>query len=133
MRVGAGRGVADCGAASLMVGERQRSDDGEYRRAALYVVGVVGVAALVFAAVNGWAASRGACAAAQTHLCDTPSEAAIVIGPSAILLLGGIGAFVRTYQRWRAAGSWRTWQGAGWFLFILMTAYLALGAGTIAA
>ncbi|MGY0498542.1 hypothetical protein ACWZHB_08615 [Nocardia sp. FBN12] len=113
--------------------EKRGSDDGEYRRAALYVVCVVGVAALVFAAVNVWAANRGACAQAHTHLCDTPAESAVVIGPSVILLLGGIGAFVRTYQRWRDGYSWRTWQGAGWFLFILMTAYLAIGAGTIAA
>ncbi|MFF2395674.1 hypothetical protein [Nocardia sp. NPDC058114] len=113
--------------------EKPGADDGQYRRAVLYVVCVVGVAALVFAAVNVWAANRGACADAQTHLCDTLSESAIVIGPSAVVLLGGIGAFIQTYQRWRAGNSWRTWQGAGWFLFILMTAYLAIGAATITA
>ncbi|MBC7301024.1 MAG: hypothetical protein H5T78_08720 [Nocardia sp.] len=108
------------------------SDGGEYRRAALYVVGVVGLAAIVFGLVNIWAASRSACEHAHTHLCDGAAESAIVIGPSAILLLGGIGAFVRTIQRLRAGKSWPTWQGAGWFLFILMTAYLAIGAGTAA-
>lgn len=114
-------------------GDKRGSGDREYRRAALYVVCVVGVAAIVFAAVNVWAANRSECAQAYTHLCDTPAESAVVIGPSIIVLIGGIAAFVRTYQRWRDGYSWRTWQGAGWFLFVLMTAYLAIGAGTSAA
>ena len=37
-----------------------------------------------------------------------------------ILLLGGLGAFVRTYQVCRARGRWWIWQGAGWFLLVLM-------------
>jgi hypothetical protein len=53
--------------------------------------------------------------------------------PIAELLLGGIGAFVRTYRVWRAGGRWWIWQGAGWFLLVLMlleltmTAPMALG------
>jgi hypothetical protein len=55
------------------------------------------------------------------------------IGSPLILLLGGIGAFVRTYRVWRAGGRWWIWQGAGWFLLVLMlveltmTAPMALG------
>lgn len=112
--------------------EKRWSDEGTYRRAALYVVCVIGVAALVFAAVNVWAANRGACVDAHTHLCDTPAEAAVVIGPSVVLLFGGIGAFVHTYQRWRDGKRWPMWQGAGWFLFVLMTMYLLIGAGSLA-
>ena len=73
-------------------------EDAVYRRAAVYGVIVVGVAALVFAAVTVWAAGRGGCAGASTHLCDTPARAAVVIGPSLVLMLGGIGAFVQTYR-----------------------------------
>ncbi len=53
-----------------------------------------------------------------------------VIGAStvpAILLFGGIGAFVKTYQLWKAEDSgWVAWQGAGWFLLILMLVCLSI-------
>ncbi|MFC4376094.1 hypothetical protein ACFO5K_18520 [Nocardia halotolerans] len=112
--------------------EKRWGDESSYRRAALYVVCVVGAAAVAFAVVNVWALNRDACAASHTHLCDTPAQVAVSVAPSLILLLGGIGAFIRTYQRWRAGLRWPTWQGAGWFLFILMTAYLAISAGSAA-
>ena len=50
------------------------------------------------------------------------------IGASLILLLGGLGAFVRTYQVWRARGRWWIWQGAGWFLLVLMLVVLTMTA-----
>lgn len=109
---------------------RGGGDDQTYGRAVLYGVCVIGFSAIVFAAVNFWAATRKNCAGAQTHVCDTPAQAAMMIGPSLVLLAGGIGAFVHTYQRYRDGRSWRVWQGAGWFLFILMTAYLMISAGT---
>ncbi|MDA4110778.1 hypothetical protein [Mycolicibacterium holsaticum] len=53
-----------------------------------------------------------------------------VIGAStvpAILLVGGIGAFVRTYHLWKAEDSgWVAWQGAGWFLLLLMLVCLSV-------
>jgi hypothetical protein len=44
----------------------------------------------------------------------------------AILLLGGVGAFVKAYQVWRAGGTWPMWQGAGWFLLVLMLVCLSI-------
>jgi hypothetical protein len=44
----------------------------------------------------------------------------------AVLLVGGVGAFVKTYQVWRAEGTWPIWQGAGWFLFSLMLVSLSI-------
>lgn len=44
----------------------------------------------------------------------------------AILFLGGIGAFIRTYQVWRAEGVWPIWQGAGWFLLLLFLVCLGV-------
>lgn len=44
----------------------------------------------------------------------------------AILFLGGVGAFVKTYQLWKAQGAWVAWQGAGWFLLMLMLVSLAI-------
>lgn len=43
-----------------------------------------------------------------------------------IVFVGGIGAFVRTYQVWRAEGTWPIWQGAGWFLLAFSLMCLAV-------
>lgn len=43
-----------------------------------------------------------------------------------ILFVGGVGAFVRTYQVWKAEGTWPIWQGAGWFLLALSLVCLAV-------
>jgi hypothetical protein len=53
---------------------------------------------------------------------------AVGIGSPLILLLGGIGAFVRTYRVWRAGGRWWIWQGAGWLLLVLMLVELTMTA-----
>lgn len=44
----------------------------------------------------------------------------------AILLIGGIGAFIKTYRVWRAEGTWPIWHGAGWFLFTLLLVSLSI-------
>lgn len=73
-----------------------------------YAVSVVAVAALAFAS---YVFMGGVLAA--------------VLVPS-ILFVGGVGAFVRTYQVWRAEGAWPIWQGAGWFLLALSLMCLAV-------
>jgi hypothetical protein len=50
-----------------------------------------------------------------------------------ILLVGGIGAFVRTYREWKAEGGWVAWQGAGWFLLVLMLVSLAIPGAAVMA
>jgi hypothetical protein len=75
-----------------------------FRAAARYVGVVVAVATVVFAVY--------ACTARESVI------AASLI-PS-ILLAGGIGAFVKTYRVWHQQGAWPAWQGAGWFLLLLM-------------
>ena len=44
----------------------------------------------------------------------------------AILLAGGIGAFVRTYRVWKHRGARPAWQGAEWFLLVLMLVTLSI-------
>ncbi|WP_040833934.1 membrane protein [Nocardia brevicatena] len=105
--------------------EKRWTDRGTYRRAARYVVAVSVVAAVVFGIAVSYASSR--CGDAKSQLCDGPSQAAVLIGPSSIALLGGIGAFVQTFREWRRGGNWPIWQGAGWFLFVLMLLYLGIG------
>jgi hypothetical protein len=49
-----------------------------------------------------------------------------------MLLAAGCWAFVRTYRIWRDYGTWWAWQGAGWFLLMLMLVTLTMGAPIIA-
>ncbi|MGY4098992.1 hypothetical protein ACW2Q0_05425 [Nocardia sp. R16R-3T] len=112
--------------------KRWTADDRTFRRVAIYVAAVLAVAALVFVITAIWAADRRACAAAETMLCDTAAKSAILAGPTVVLMLGGIGAFVRTYREWRRGRSWPIWQGGGWFLFTMMIVYLGIGGGSIA-
>lgn len=111
--------------------EKRWNDPSTLRRATMYTVSVLGGAALIFAVTAGWAAQRDQCLS-QRMLCDVPAQLAVVLGPAAVLLLGGIGAFVRTYLAWRRRERWPIWQGAGWFLFTLMLVYLSIGGGAAA-
>jgi hypothetical protein len=52
----------------------------------------------------------------------------LAIGAPLILFLGGVGAFVCTFRVWRARGRWWIWQGAGWFLLMLMLVVLGMTA-----
>ncbi|MGQ4599325.1 hypothetical protein [Nocardia sp. R6R-6] len=110
--------------------EKRWRDPRMFRHAATYVVAVLATATLVFLLILWWAARRE-CTNADTLLCDATAQAAVVIAPSAILLFGGIGAFVETYIQWRRGRAWPIWQGAGWFLFVLMVVYLGIGGGSL--
>ncbi len=50
----------------------------------------------------------------------------IVLASPTVLLIGGVGAFVQTYRVWKRRESWWVWQGAGWFLLLLMVVNLML-------
>lgn len=90
---------------------------------------VVAVALLVLGLGLVWVSGckSGAGDQALAH-CGGLQRNAVGIGSPLILLLGGIGAFVRTYRLWRAGGRWWIWQGAGWFLLVLMLVELTLTA-----
>ncbi|MGY1942772.1 hypothetical protein [Nocardia asiatica] len=111
--------------------EKRWHDPRGFRRAATYVAAVLAVAAVVFLLILLWAAQRE-CAERDRLLCDAPAQVAIVLGPSAVLLIGGIGAFVETFLQWRRGRTWPIWQGAGWFLLVLMVVYLGIGGGAVA-
>jgi hypothetical protein len=72
---------------------------------------------------SGCKSGTGAEALAQ---CGGAQRNLLGIGSPLILLLGGLGAFARTYQVWRARGRWWIWQGAGWFLLVLMLVVLTM-------
>lgn len=79
-----------------------------FRSAVGYVVAVVVVAAV-----------------ALTFYAFDHSTLSATLVPT-ILFVGGLGAFLRTYQVWKAEGTWPIWQGAGWFLLALSLVCLAV-------
>ena len=83
---------------------------GTLRQAVAYGVGVIAVAGIVFAVYA--VVDKGSVMLASTV--------------PAILFLGGVGAFVKTYRVWRDGGTWPIWQGAGWFLLTLMLVCLSI-------
>jgi hypothetical protein len=90
--------------------EKRFDRPGTFRAAATYVGIVVAVAGVAFAVYA--LTARGSTILASTV--------------PAILLIGGIGAFVKTYRVWKAQGAWPAWQGAGWFLLTLMLVCLSI-------
>ncbi|UXA18428.1 hypothetical protein [Mycobacterium sp. SMC-4] len=90
--------------------EKRLDKAGVYRSAVIYTGAVVAVAAVVFAIFVF--AARG-------------SVFAAALVPS-VVFLGGVGAFVKTYLEWKADRGWAAWQGAGWFLMLLVLVTLAV-------
>jgi peptidoglycan/LPS O-acetylase OafA/YrhL len=90
--------------------EKRFSNPGALRAAVIYTAAVIALAALafVFYAVGDR---------------DSIYSASLV---PAFLFLGGVGALVRTYREWKAGRGWAAWQGAGWFLLLLMLVTLGL-------
>ena len=88
--------------------EKRWHDPGMFRAAVTYVVCVVAVAGVAFAATVAWR-----------------SLMAGILVP-VILFVGGVGALVQAYRVWKAEGVWPIWQGAGWFLLCLMLVCLGV-------
>jgi hypothetical protein len=90
--------------------EKRWRDPLALRQAVEYAIGVIAVAAIAFAAF-AFIDKRSVVLAASVP---------------AVLFLGGVGAFVKTYRVWRVGGTWPAWQGAGWFLLTLMLVCLSI-------
>ena len=93
------------------------------------VVAALGLAFLVVAAV--WVSTCDG-ATADTAACGVPQRTLLAFGAPVILLVGGLRAFIRTYQTWRDHGTWWAWQGAGWFLLTLMLLVLTMSVPALA-
>ena len=91
--------------------EKRGRDPAAVRAAAKYVGIVIILAAMALAATAVWR-----------------SLLAGVLVPG-ILFAGGIGAFARTIQVWRADGVWVIWQAAGWILLALAVFFLGVPFG----
>ncbi len=88
--------------------EKRWHDPAMTRAAVKYALLVIALAGAAFAATVIWR-----------------SVLAGVMVPG-ILFLGGVGAFVRTYQVWKVGGVWPIWQAAGWFLLLLFLVCLGV-------
>jgi hypothetical protein len=104
---------------------RLRQNDDNVRDALRFGIGaaVIGLVFLVAAAV--WVSTCSG-ATADTVACGAPQRALLAVGAPAILLLGALHAFVRTYVARRRNETWWAWQGAGWLLITLMLLVTAM-------
>jgi hypothetical protein len=108
--------------------DRLGREDHEVHAAVRFAVlaAVAGVAFLVVAAL--WDSTCKGAMSVDTVACGAPQLTMLAVGAPLLLLGAGIWAFVRTYRVWRDHGTWWGWQGAGWFLMILMLVTLTMGA-----
>jgi hypothetical protein len=113
-------------------GDRLGREGSEVHAAIRFAVlaAVAGLAFVVVAAV--WASTCTGAMAIDTVACGAPQRTILAFGAPVILLAAGCRAFVRTYRIWRDYGTWWAWQGAGWFLLMLMLVTLTMGAPIIA-
>lgn len=88
--------------------EKRWNDPPTFRAAASYVVLVIALAGLAFAAMAAW------------H-----SLLAAVLVP-VILFVGAVGGLLRTYQVFKAGGVWAIWHGAAWILLVLLMFFFDL-------
>jgi hypothetical protein len=102
-----------------------RPDDPNVRAAARFAAGVA-VAGVVFLVIAALWVSTCDGNTVDTVSCGPLQRTLLALGAPAILLGGGLRAFVRTYQTWRSEQTWWAWQGAGWFLMTLMLVVLTM-------
>lgn len=113
-------------------GDRLGQEDSEVQAAVRFAVlaAAAGVGFLIVAAL--WVSTCNGEIGVDTVACGAPQRTLLAFGAPAILLGGGIWAFLRTYRVWRDRGTWWAWQGAGWFLLMLMLLTLTMGVPPIA-
>jgi hypothetical protein len=113
-------------------GDRLGRVDNEVHAAIRFAVlaAVAGLAFVVVAAL--WASTCKGGTAIDTVACGAPQLTILALGAPLILLAAGCWAFLRTYRVWRDCGTWWAWQGAGWFLLMLMLVTLTMGLPAIA-
>lgn len=108
-----------------------RREDPEVRAAIRFglVAAALGIGFLIVAAVVTRTCDG---AVADSAACGRPERLVLAIGAPVILFGGGLRAFVRTYQTWKNRQTWWAWQGAGWFLMLLMLSILTMSLPALA-
>ncbi|NLG54334.1 MAG: hypothetical protein GX542_01570 [Rhodococcus sp.] len=112
--------------------EKRWNDPLAIRSASFYVLGVIAAALLVMGAIVLWAGlTRDQCAPDSEFVCNGTQRVLLALLPAAVLLIGTITGFIRTYLVWRAGGRWPIWQAAGWALMVSTLLYITLSAGML--
>ena len=113
-------------------GDHLGQEDGEVHAAVRFAViaAAIGIGFVIVAAL--WVSTCNGAKAVDTAACGAPQRTLLAFGAPVILLAAGSWAFLRTYRIWRDHGTWWPWQGAGWFLLMLMLLTLTMGAPPIA-
>ena len=109
-------------------GDRLGREDNEVHAAVRFAVlaAVAGLAFLIVAAL--WDSTCKGAMSIDTVACGAPQLTILAFGaPRDPAGRGNLG-LLRTYRVWRDHGVWWAWQGAGWFLMILMFVTLTMGA-----
>lgn len=102
-------------------------DRATFAAAAKFVGIFVAIALLTLLAAMAWLnGCKTGTGEGALDACNALQRNTLAVGPAVILFIGGVWAFVRTYQAWRARGGWWIWQGAGWFLLVLMLVVLSM-------
>ncbi len=105
---------------------RKFRDKRTFARAVWFSVAVVMLATIALVAAVMWIGQCSVSTNVDTALCGRHRTPLIALASPTVLLIGGIVAFVQTYRVWRRRQSWWIWQGAGWFLLLLMVVNLML-------
>ncbi|ANA98518.1 hypothetical protein [Mycobacteroides chelonae] len=105
---------------------RKSLDKRTFGRAMWFSLAFVAIAAMTLITTVMWIGQCSISLDVNEALCRRHGTPMIALASPAVLLIGGIIAFVQTYRSWKRHESWWIWQGAGWFLLLLMVVNLML-------
>ncbi|MBF9315672.1 hypothetical protein [Mycobacteroides chelonae] len=105
---------------------RKSRDKKAFGKAVWFSVVVVVAAGITLITSVMWMGQCSISLDVDEALCGRHGAPMIALASPAVLLIGGIVAFVQTYRSWKRRESWWIWQGAGWFLLLLMVVNLML-------
>jgi len=115
----------------MLAEPRVNRDDPEVRAAIRFglLTSVLGVGFLIVAAALARSCDG---AVVDSASCGRPARLVLALGAPVILFSGGVYSFVRTYRAWKNERIWWVWQGAGWFLMLLMLTVLTMSLPALA-
>ncbi|CPT75684.1 hypothetical protein [Mycobacteroides abscessus] len=104
--------------------ERKDRDKRTHIQAVRFSAATVALAIVTFVTTVVWMGQCSVSVEVDKTLCGRHGTPAMAMAAPGVLMIGGVIAFVQTYRVWRRRGRWWVWQGAGWFLLLLMVVTL---------
>lgn len=115
-------------------GYQQTDDAGEHdrdvRSALRFGLGTAAVAVVSLVVAAAWAST---CSGNTVDMlaCGRPQLTLLAMVAPALLVGGGLWAFLRCYQSWRRNDWWWAWLGAGWFLLAVLLVVATTGTPSV--